>query len=244
MSDALRSRAARRADRRGLRHDPSTNCGRRSAGRFNGFCSRGAELDDAENMAMQPPNNGVNSGAGADVAASADSGRVTRVRNIGLTGPSWATLFVVAAFEIMAAKVAAVPRGIDSYYTSKVDELEVQLREKLQNLRRLEAQRNELNSRGGGPTAGAHTGCAQWLGCLGASHRAARRGRVALSSCCAVVRYSTCVACLSWTVRALREELMWLHEPGSYVGEVVKVMGKDKVRPRGRHPCVQWGPSR
>ncbi len=30
-------------------------------------------------------------------------------------------------------------------------------------------------------------------------------------------------------VRALREELMWLHEPGSYVGEVIKVMGKDKV---------------
>lgn len=30
-------------------------------------------------------------------------------------------------------------------------------------------------------------------------------------------------------VRALREELQLLQEPGSYVGEVVKVMGKSKV---------------
>lgn len=32
-----------------------------------------------------------------------------------------------------------------------------------------------------------------------------------------------------WTVRMLREELQLLQEPGSYVGEVVKVMGKSKV---------------
>jgi len=32
-----------------------------------------------------------------------------------------------------------------------------------------------------------------------------------------------------WTVRMLREELQLLQEPGSYVGEVVKVMGKNKV---------------
>ena len=31
------------------------------------------------------------------------------------------------------------------------------------------------------------------------------------------------------TVRILREELQLLQEPGSYVGEVVKVMGKNKV---------------
>ena len=30
-------------------------------------------------------------------------------------------------------------------------------------------------------------------------------------------------------VRMLREELQLLQEPGSYVGEVVKVMGKSKV---------------
>ena len=34
---------------------------------------------------------------------------------------------------------------------------------------------------------------------------------------------------LIFTVRMLREELQLLQEPGSYVGEVVKVMGKNKV---------------
>ena len=33
----------------------------------------------------------------------------------------------------------------------------------------------------------------------------------------------------SCLVRMLKEELMLLQEPGSYVGEVVKVMGKSKV---------------
>lgn len=32
----------------------------------------------------------------------------------------------------------------------------------------------------------------------------------------------------------LREELMLLQEPGSYVGEVVKVMGKSKVLVKAR----------
>lgn len=40
-------------------------------------------------------------------------------------------------------------------------------------------------------------------------------------------------------VRLLREELQLLQEPGSYVGEVVKVMGKDKVlvkvQPEGKY---------
>ena len=44
---------------------------------------------------------------------------------------------------------------------------------------------------------------------------------------------------ISWTVRLLREELQLLHEPGSYVGEVVKVMGKNKVlvkvQPEGKY---------
>ena len=42
-----------------------------------------------------------------------------------------------------------------------------------------------------------------------------------------------------YTVRLLREELQLLHEPGSYVGEVVKVMGKNKVlvkvQPEGKY---------
>lgn len=41
------------------------------------------------------------------------------------------------------------------------------------------------------------------------------------------------------TVRLLREELQLLQEPGSYVGEVVKVMGKTKVlckvHPEGKY---------
>ncbi|KAK1858582.1 hypothetical protein I4F81_001183 [Pyropia yezoensis] len=44
---------------------------------------------------------------------------------------------------------------------------------------------------------------------------------------------------LNARVRALREELQLLHEPGSYVGEVVKIMGKTKllvkVNPEGKY---------
>merc|ERR1712093_500553 len=67
--------------------------------------------------------------------------------------------------------------GIKGYFLAKKDELAIILADKNQNLRRLEAQRNELNAK----------------------------------------------------VRLLREELMLLHEAGSYVGEVVKAMGKTKV---------------
>ncbi len=35
-----------------------------------------------------------------------------------------------------------------AYYLSKVDEIEGLIRTKMQNLRRLEAQRNELNAKG------------------------------------------------------------------------------------------------
>jgi 26S proteasome regulatory subunit T6 len=77
--------------------------------------------------------------------------------------------------------------GIKSYYLQKIEESEVLIRDKTENLRRLEAQRNELNSK----------------------------------------------------VRMLREELQLLQEPGSYVGEVVKAMGKEKVlvkvHPEGKY---------
>lgn len=47
------------------------------------------------------------------------------------------------------------------------------------------------------------------------------------------------ICSLCSTVRLLREELQLLHEPGSYVGEVVKVMGKSKVlvkvQPEGKY---------
>lgn len=65
--------------------------------------------------------------------------------------------------------------------------MEFVINDKSQDLKRLEAQRNQLNSK----------------------------------------------------VRALREELSLLHEPGSYVGEVAKLMGKNKVlvkvNPEGKY---------
>ena len=45
------------------------------------------------------------------------------------------------------ALAAAPPQPVQSYYQSKVDELELVVREKAQNLARLTAQRNELNGR-------------------------------------------------------------------------------------------------
>ncbi|KAL3136288.1 26S proteasome regulatory subunit 8 A [Trebouxia sp. C0010 RCD-2024] len=80
-----------------------------------------------------------------------------------------------------------VGEGLRSYYKAKIEELEIQARDKQHNLRRLEAQRNDLNGK----------------------------------------------------VRMLREELQLLQEPGSYVGEVIKVMGKNKilvkVHPEGKY---------
>jgi len=77
--------------------------------------------------------------------------------------------------------------GIRSYYLQKIEEAESKIKEETENLRRLEAQRNELNSK----------------------------------------------------VRLLREELQLLQEPGSYVGEVIKPMGKSKilvkVHPEGKY---------
>ena len=46
------------------------------------------------------------------------------------------------------AEFAPASRGVAPYYASKIDEMEALLRERSQNLRRLEAQRNELNSKG------------------------------------------------------------------------------------------------
>lgn len=77
--------------------------------------------------------------------------------------------------------------GLQTYYAQKIEELEVVLREKEQNVRRLEAQRNEWNAK----------------------------------------------------VRFIKEELQRLQESGSYVGEVVKLMGKSKalvkVHPEGKY---------
>lgn len=75
----------------------------------------------------------------------------------------------------------------NSYYISKIEELQIRIRDKTQNFERLKAQRNELNNK----------------------------------------------------VKLMREELSQLHEPGSYIGEVVKPMGKlkvlVKVNPEGKY---------
>eukprot|EP00124_Ichthyophonus_hoferi_P004928 Ihof_evm2s615 gene=Ihof_evmTU2s615 len=78
-------------------------------------------------------------------------------------------------------------KTLQQYYTAKIDDLQIIVSEKVQNLRRLEAQRNELNAK----------------------------------------------------VRHLHEELQLLQDPGSYVGEVVKAIGKTKVlvkvHPEGKY---------
>ncbi|KVI11633.1 26S proteasome subunit P45 [Cynara cardunculus var. scolymus] len=82
---------------------------------------------------------------------------------------------------------AKTGEGLRQYYLQHIHDAQLQVRQKTHNLNRLEAQRNELNSR----------------------------------------------------VRMLKEELQLLQEPGSYVGEVVKVMGKSKVlvkvHPEGKY---------
>lgn len=89
--------------------------------------------------------------------------------------------------------------GFRSYYIQKIEELQLIVNEKSQNLRRLQAQRNELNAKGK-------------LDLITKSSSS--------SSYCSLYLF---------LVRMLREELQLLQEQGSYVGEVVKPMDKKKV---------------
>jgi len=77
--------------------------------------------------------------------------------------------------------------SLKKYYLSEIEKKEQEIQERVQNIKRLEAQRAELNS----------------------------------------------------NVTRLKEELHSLHEVYSYVGEVVKVMGKKKVlvkvNPEGKY---------
>lgn len=47
-----------------------------------------------------------------------------------------------------ATASAPASAGLTSYYQQKIEHLELTVRDKTQNLRRLQAQRNELNSKG------------------------------------------------------------------------------------------------
>ena len=85
-----------------------------------------------------------------------------------------------------------VKMALDSFYASKIELAEREITQKSSNLRRLEAQRYQLNNR----------------------------------------------------VRRLKEELQLLQQPASYVGEVIKTMGKKKVlvkvHPEGKYGIVVW----
>ena len=85
--------------------------------------------------------------------------------------------------------------GLRSYYKAKIEELEIQARDKQHNLRRLEAQRNDLNG----------------------------KGMFQLSICSRFRVITHLLTSHAYAVRMLREELQLLQEPGSYVGEVIKV---------------------
>jgi ATP-dependent 26S proteasome regulatory subunit len=80
--------------------------------------------------------------------------------------------------------------ALDSFFHNKIESLKLEIIQGQAVLRRLEAQRNDYNSR----------------------------------------------------VRLLREELGLLQQPGSYVGEVVKVMGTKKVlvkvHPEGKYGTI------
>lgn len=108
----------------------------------------------------------------------------TAVQNTGTTF-SQAAGSSSSASTIGGAKSNA--SGISSFYASKISQYQLSINDKTHNLRRLEAQRNQLNSR----------------------------------------------------VRLLREEMQLLQEPGSHVGEIIKVMSKKKVlvkvQPEGKY---------
>lgn len=84
--------------------------------------------------------------------------------------------------------LAAAVMVLDTFYHNKIESMKLEIIQGQAVLRRLEAQRNDYNSR----------------------------------------------------VRLLREELGLLQQPGSYVGEVVKVMGTKKVLVKV-HPEGKYG---
>ncbi|KAG5356162.1 26S protease regulatory subunit 8-like protein [Yarrowia sp. B02] len=88
---------------------------------------------------------------------------------------------------VASNQVASSSSGIAPFFAQQIEDFELKINKKLQNLRRLEAQRNALNTK----------------------------------------------------VRLLKDELHVLQESGSYVGEVIKIMGKQKVlvkvHPEGKY---------
>ncbi|KAK3031124.1 hypothetical protein RJ639_035122 [Escallonia herrerae] len=108
----------------------------------------------------------------------------------------------------MKAANAKAGDGLRQYYLQHIHDLQLQVRNKSHNLNRLEAQRNELNSR-----------VDYWKRFNNLTVGKRKNG--------------------SLTVIASMSVGNLLQEPGSYVGEVVKVMGKSKVlvkvHPEGKY---------
>ena len=95
---------------------------------------------------------------------------------------------VLLAEKPFASSSRRVAMALDNFFHNKIESLKLEIIQGQAVLRRLEAQRNDYNSR----------------------------------------------------VRLLREELGLLQQPGSYVGEVVKVMGTKKVLVKV-HPEGKYG---
>lgn len=58
--------------------------------------------------------------------------------------------------ETCSAKTGKQGEGLRQYYLQHIHELQLQVRQKTHNLNRLEAQRNELNSRGASSFFNSH----------------------------------------------------------------------------------------
>lgn len=140
------------------------------------------------------------------------------ISRLGATGAS--------PSEAAATGNADQEAGIRAYYLSKIDELELVVRERTRNLQRLKAQRNEWNAKGaflvvcwGVGLGWGFVSCSPYFSIYHTylrSHHPIQTNRSSSPQ--------------RRTVRLLREELYHLQEPGSYVGEVIKAMGKTKVR--------------
>lgn len=123
---------------------------------------------------------------------------------------------------------------VTSFFLSKINELELRIKDKSHNLRRLEAQRNELNTqgeregkRGREKEEGGRGG--------GEGRREGRRRRRPNDASLETGFAHAPSKHTKHTVRLLREELQLLQEPGSYVGEVIKV-SRERARARTLPP--------